>query len=75
MRQYFCLIEPSPNDMEKEDGWMDVLRFYIHFNSITVISGRWTDNERLCAMESCLQLRRFRLEKEEKDQIDVSKKV
>ena len=31
---------------------MDVLRFYVLFNSISVISGRWADdNERLCAME------------------------
>ena len=30
---------------------MDDLRFYILFNSIAVISGRWLgDNERLCAM-------------------------
>ena len=30
---------------------MDDLRFYILFNSISVISGRWADdNERLCAM-------------------------
>ena len=38
--------------------WMDDLRFYILFNSISVISGRWTDdNERLCTMESRLRLR------------------
>ena len=31
---------------------MDDLRFYVLFNSISVISGRWeVDNERLCAME------------------------
>ena len=30
------------------------------FNSISVISGQWADdNERLCTMEPCLQLRRF----------------
>ena len=41
---------------------MDDLLFYILFNSISVVSGQWTDdNERLCAMELCLQLRRFRL--------------
>ena len=29
---------------------MDDLRFYVLFNSISVISGRWVDdNERLCA--------------------------
>ena len=33
-------------------------RFYVLFNNITVISGRWTDdNEMLCAMEPCLQLK------------------
>ena len=40
------------------------LRFYVLFNSISVISGRWAnDNERLCAMESRLRLRRVRLER------------
>ena len=44
------------------DGWMDDLRFYVPFNSISVISGRWADDyERLCAMEPRLRLRRFRL--------------
>ena len=43
---------------------MDDLRFYILFNSISVISGRWVDNnERLCAMEPGLRLRRFRLKR------------
>ena len=33
-------------------GWMDDLRFYVLFNSISVISGRWeVDNERLYVME------------------------
>ena len=33
-------------------GWMDDLRFYVLFNSVTVISGRpEVDNERLCVME------------------------
>ena len=42
---------------------MDDLRFYALFNSISVISGRWVgDNERLCATEPRVQLRRFRLE-------------
>ena len=42
------------------DGWMDDLRF---FNSVSVISGRWADdNERLCAMEPRSRLTRFRLE-------------
>ena len=46
------------------DGWMDDLRFYVLFNSVSVISGRWeVDNERLCAMELRLRLRRFGLER------------
>ena len=46
----------------KVDGWIDDLRFYVLFNSISVISGRWeVDKERLCAMELRLWLR-FRLE-------------
>ena len=40
---------------------MDVLRFYVLFNSMSVISGQWADeNERLCAMKLRLRLRRFR---------------
>ena len=36
------------------DGWMDVLRFYVLFNNISVIAGQLADdNERLCAMEPC----------------------
>ena len=43
---------------------MDDLLFYILFNSISVISGRFEiDNERLCAMEPCLRLAKFRLER------------
>ena len=35
--------------------------FYVLFNSISVISGQWADeNERLCAMKLRLRLRRFR---------------
>ena len=42
---------------------MDNLRFYVLFNSILVIPARCLDdNERLCAMELCLCLRRFHLE-------------
>ena len=45
------------------EKWMDDLRFYVHFKNISVISGRWADeNEWLCAMERRLRLRRFRLE-------------
>ena len=48
---------------EGMDGWMDDLRFYVLFNSISVITGRCSDdNERLCAMELRLRLRRFHLE-------------
>ena len=40
------------------DGWMDDLRFYGPFISISVISGRWTgDNKRLCATEPRLLLK------------------
>ena len=43
-------------------GWM-TCDFTSFFNSISVISGRCADNnERLCAMEPHLRLRRFRLE-------------
>ena len=45
------------------DGWMDDLRFYVLFNSISVISGRCLDDyERLCAMELRLWLRKFHLD-------------
>ena len=52
----FCL-----NTFRIIDGWWtDDLRFYVLFNSISVISWRWeVDNERLCAMETYLRLRRF----------------
>ena len=41
---------------------MDDLRFYVLFNSISVILGqRADDNEMLCAMEPRLRLRRVRL--------------
>ena len=40
--------------------WMDDLRFYILFNSISVISGRLTgDKERLCAMKFRLRLKKL----------------
>ena len=43
---------------------MDDLPFYVLFNSVSVISGRWeVDNERVCAMELRLRLRRFRLKR------------
>ena len=44
------------------DGWMT--RFYVLFNSISVLSRQWTDdNERPCSMEPRLRLRTFRLER------------
>ena len=42
------------------DEWMDDMRFYVLFNSVSVISGRcMDDNERLCAMILRLRLRRY----------------
>ena len=46
----------------KEESWrMDQwLLFYVIFNSISVMSGQWLNsNDRLCAMEPCLQSERF----------------
>ena len=44
----------------RADGWMDDLRVYVLFKSISVISGQWLDdNERLCAMEPDFQSERF----------------
>ena len=49
--------------IETPDGWMDDLRFYVLFNTISVISGQCLDyNEWLCAMDLRLRLRRFHLE-------------
>ena len=44
---------PTPSGPSRViDGWMDDMRLYVLFNSISVISGRWkVDNERLCAMK------------------------
>ena len=45
------------------DEWMDDLLFYVLLNSISVISRRCSDDdERLCAMELCIRLRRFHRE-------------
>ena len=34
----------------RTDGW--ITQFYVLFNSVSIISGRWTcDNEKLCAVE------------------------
>ena len=41
------------------DGQMDGFQIYVFFNSISVVSGQWADdNERLCAVELHLQLKR-----------------
>ena len=46
---------------------MDDLRFYVLFNSVSVISGRCSDDdERLCAMEL-----RFTVQKEITSQTDL----
>ena len=46
-----------------ENGWIDDLRFYVLLNSISVISGRCSDNtERLYALELRLRLRKIHLE-------------
>ena len=38
---------------------MDYLKFYILFNSISVIPESWKgESERLCAVESCLHVKR-----------------
>ena len=61
MGRAICLS--LPDKKTSADGWMDDLRFYVLFNSISVISGRCLDdNERLCARELRLRLRRFHLE-------------
>ena len=37
---------------KRSNGWIDDLRFYVFFISISVISGqRMNDNEKLCALE------------------------
>ena len=52
------------HESSSKDGWMDVMQIYVRFNSISVISGQWKiDNERLCAVELHLWLRRFCLER------------
>ena len=61
---YFNLLAWPPCWSYDLGVWMDDLQFYVLFNSISVILRRWdVDNERLCAMELRLWLRRFRLER------------
>ena len=60
MDNVYVLINSIPVKSGLWDGWMDDLRFYVLLNSISVISGQCLDdNERLCAMELRLRLRRF----------------
>ena len=60
---YERAVVPYHISGQPTDGWMDDLRFYVLFNGISVISGRCLDdNERLCAMELRLRMRRFHLE-------------
>ena len=55
---------------------MDDLRFFVLFNSVSVISGRWAvDNERLCAMELRLRLRRYCLERESNSVRQISRQA
>ena len=57
-RQKMKLLEFA-NNVDPDDGWMDDLRFYVLFNSISVISGQWADdNDRLCEMKPRLRLKR-----------------
>ena len=62
-KMYLSILTHSYGETRKE--WMDDFQFYILFNSISVISGRQeVDNERLCAVEPHLRLRRFRLKRD-----------
>ena len=36
-----------------ENGWMNNLRFYVLFNCISVMSGRWLSNNEI--MKGCVQ--------------------
>ena len=50
VRKYITIVH-------NQNGWIDELRFYVLFNSVSVISGQWeVDNEKLCAMELRLSL-------------------
>ena len=61
--EIFIHTEIRSEANESQYGWMDDLRFYVLFNSVSAISGRCSDdNERLCANELRLWLRRFHLE-------------
>ena len=52
--QCFLFLHFGNKCVTKSDGWMSS-GFYVPFNSISVISGRWKgEHERLCAMKCCL---------------------
>ena len=36
-----CFFSVMKFGYNGNDGWMDDLRFYVHFNSVSVISGPW----------------------------------
>ena len=57
------IVNGHQNSQKEGLNKMDDLRLYVLFNSVSVISGRFMDdNERLSAMELRLRLRRYHLE-------------
>ena len=64
MFKFYNFIETHKHLPGQTLGLDNDLQFHVLFNSISIISGQWADdNERLCAMEPRLRLRRFRLER------------
>ena len=62
MRVHICVHGFHFDRLSCEDGWMNDLRFYVVFSSVSVISGRWdVDNERLSGMETILRSGQNRL--------------
>ena len=60
MSQGFLLISKDSSTGHSKWKKMEDFLLSVLFNSISVVSGRWADdNEKLCAMEPCLQLTRF----------------
>ena len=57
MLRTFCLQELQ-DGTGWTDGWMDDLRFYVPFNCISVISGRWKvqDGTRIDKARSALEI-------------------
>ena len=46
--------------VEQADEWLDDMRVYLIFNSISVISGQWIgDNEMLYALKPLLRMKMF----------------